>query len=537
MSPNQSHLVYDGSSRELKHESSYLALDLSPFLALLHLTSAILRKLVAMTPPNLELTAVKPIPEIVFPEFQPCPPGSQPPTLPSAWSCVALLHPFSPPLPNPPDPDTPFFELCTAWVTYVEGEGMDAQIIGESGKTWWYRILPIILPDDGTNLSILSMDRGETWKQVDMGWTLPSTSWLSADASCAGVSYLNWMQAQELAWWRDPDPSPSPAATWFWFNADGPAANLPFRMMFGAPPPSPYRGDPSKLAFFQMYSFVYFPQFSPGGRIPQRWHGIPPIFGFSWGNPNGYQLFEWNSNFGMTTFMTPVDKNTNPLPTRVFYRWAPDGEYKSLTDRAQSTWMVYNYNPTSPTLYVDAYMYGIAPPQIAPPPANSGSNFLFTQSRNGTPDCTTLKIEGVALGQQLPNWVSTPGVEGTIRATLANHPTLCPDNTVTIVSVLFPPSETYTEGRYLWTWYSPFPGSDGTRSRPVTFMESASQIGKGTSLALADYFYYEEFRQPIEPHYFEAPAVCTMPTPRTDAFANTWMGVKETPIVYIPRGI
>src|SRR4028118_2252912 len=102
MSPNPSHLLYDGSSRELKHESSYLALDLSPFLALLHLTSAILRKLVAMTPPNLKLTAVKPIPEIVFPEFQPCPPGSQPPTLPSAWSCVALLHPFSPPLPTPP---------------------------------------------------------------------------------------------------------------------------------------------------------------------------------------------------------------------------------------------------------------------------------------------------------------------------------------------------------------------------------------------------------------------------------------------------
>jgi hypothetical protein len=68
-------------------------------------------------------------------------------------------------------------------------------------------------------------------------------------------------------------------------------------------------------------------------------------------------------------------------------------------------------------------------------------------------------------------------------------------------------------------------------------MESASHIGTGTSLALADYFAYEEFRQPIDPQYFEAPAVCTMPTPRTDAFTNTWMGVKETPIVYIPRGI
>lgn len=441
---------------------------------------------------------------------------------------MALLHPFSPPLPNPPDPDTPFFELCTAWVTYVEGEGMDAQIVGESEKTWWYKIFP-------TNDTYVSMDRGETWKQVEeMGWAFPSTNWLSANASCAGLSYLNWMQAQELAWWRDPDPL---AATWFWFNADGPAANLPFRIMFGAPPPSPYRGDTSKLAFFQMYSFVYFPQFFPVGRIPQRWYGVPPIFGFNWGNPNGYKLFEWNANFGMTVFMTPVDKNSNPLPTRVLYRWASDGEYQSLTDRAQSTWMGYNYNPASPTLYENVYMYGIAPSHITPPPANSGSNFLFNLSKHGEATCTTLTIDGMALGQQPPNWVSIPGVQGTIHATLANNPTLCPGNDVTIVSVLFPPSETYTEGRYLWTWYSPFPGSDGTHSRPVTFMESASEIGKGTSLALADYFYYEEFKEPIDPRNFEAPAVCTMPPPPTDALANTWMRVKEVPITYLPRGI
>jgi len=143
----------------------------------------------------------------------------------------------------------------------------------------------------------------------------------------------------------------------------------------------------------------YFPQFLPIGQIPKRWH-LPRIFGFSWGNPNGYQLFEWNPNFGMTVFMTPVDKNSNPLPTRVFYRWASDGEYQSLTDRAQSTWMVYsNYNPNSSTLYEDAYMYGISPSQIKPPPTNSGSNFLFNQSRNGTRNCTTLKID-IALSKE-----------------------------------------------------------------------------------------------------------------------------------------
>lgn len=483
-----------------------------------------------MTLSNFELPAVKSISEIVFPEFQPCPPSSQPPTLPPTWSCVALLHPFSPPLPSPPDPDTPFFELCTAWVTYVEDEGMDAQIIGESGRIWWYKILP-------TNETYVSMDRGENWNEVNLGWVLPSTNWLGTDAYCPGLSCLNWMQAQELAWWRDPD-STGNSATWFWFNAGGPAANLPFRIMFGAAPPSPYQGDPSKLALFQMYSFIYFPQFLPVGRLPRRWHGVPPIFGFSWGNPDKYKLFEWNSNFGMTVFMTPVDKKSNPLPTRVLYRWASDGEYESLTDRAQSTLMGYNYNPTSGILYQDAYMYGIAPSRIQPPPTYSGSNFLFTKSNDGMSDtCMTLTVAGAPLGQQLPNWVSTPGVAGTIHATITNHPTLCPDNTVTIVSVLFPPSDTYTEGRYLWTWYSPFPGSDGLHSRPVTFMESASEIGVGTSLALADYFYYEEFQEPIPPDYFEAPAVCTMPAPRTSAFAKNWKGVQEFPVTYLPPGI
>lgn len=68
-------------------------------------------------------------------------------------------------------------------------------------------------------------------------------------------------------------------------------------------------------------------------------------------------------------------------------------------------------------------------------------------------------------------------------------------------------------------------------------MESASEIGAGTSLALADYFYYKEFQEPIDPRYLEPPAFCTMPAPPTDALANTWMRVKEVPTIYIPRGI
>ncbi len=39
-------------------------------------------------------------------------------------------------------------------------------------------------------------------------------------------------------------------------------------------------------------------------------------------------------------------------------------------------------------------------------------------------------------------------------------------------------------------------------------MQSQSGVGVGTSLALADYFYYEEFQQPIDPSNFNIPAPC-----------------------------
>jgi hypothetical protein len=90
----------------------------------------------------------------------------------------------------------------------------------------------------------------------------------------------------------------------------------------------------------------------------------------------------------------------------------------------------------------------------------------------------------------------------------ANHPVLCPNTTVTVFAVLFPPSgKYYPDSTYLWTWYAPQDAS-GLTSRPVTFMQSQSQINKGTSLALADYFYWNIFDQPISPANFTIPDAC-----------------------------
>lgn len=430
------------------------------------------------------------------PRFQAAQTSPEPPTLPSRWQCTAILHPYSPP-PTGPVIESPFFQLCVATIGYVEGVVMSVQITGLSGGTWWYKIQP--------DATYLSTDKGKTWSAVDMGWTLPTTRWLQENATYFSTGYLNWMQAQQVDWWKQPVPK-GPATTWLWFNSGNASAGLPFRLMFGAPPPSPDKGDPKQLALFQNFSFTYFPSFE-ATESPVVDHWSPPVIpGFVAGNPSDYKLVVWREHFAMTTYMTPVDSASFPLPTVVLYQWLPDSAYRTLTDRAQSTLMSFEYNPQSKIQAQQALLFGVAPKGVAPPP-NSGGGFLFTRNDSGTGSWITFDF-----GEEPPNWARIPAVQGTIHACVTNNPALCPNQTVTICSVLFPPSDEYPQGRYLWTWYSPFPGSDGTHSRPVTFMESASTIAEGgTSLALADYFDYVELQQPIDPELFEIPLVCRGP--------------------------
>jgi hypothetical protein len=440
-----------------------------------------------------------PIPPSEYPTFQPC--TGSPPVLPSAWECYALLHPFSPIQSNstPADKDNPFFELCIAYINYQEGEFLSAQIAGISGRTWWY-----VIDTTGT---YVSTDGTPPTTPVNMGWTLPGTNWFGnqvQNAACAGISYLNWMQVQQVAWWKMPVANTKPpAATWMWFDV---LRKLPLRLMFGQGPPSPSMGDPNQLALFQMFSFTYFPVFNsvPSTSKPTTWTS-PTIGGFSFGNPKNYDLFTWNPNFGMTVFMTPVNEDFNPLPTRVLYVWKPDSEYKVASDRAQSTLMMYNYNPSNSFTSQVALLTG-APPKGVQPPPNSDSGFLINYNGDEVTGCVSGKQ--FPFPEEPPYWVSITGEQGTIQATIQNNTTLCPENTVTVLSVLFPPSApNYPDSTYLWTWYSPL-NADGTSSRPVTFMQSQSGVGVGTSLALADYFYYQQFDTPINPSNFDIPSAC-----------------------------
>jgi len=460
-----------------------------------------------------------PVPPSAWPTFNPV--DGPPPSMPQAWTATALLHPFSPPQSNDPNPSTPFFELCVASLDYIQGYYFSAQISGcVSGNTWWY-----IITSDSTWLSYNSGD----WSQVEMGWSMPA-NWFGGEASnavCSGSSPLNWMGAQTVDWWRVPVPNTNPpAATWMWFDS---ITGAPVRMMFGQGPASgPNMGDPTQLAILQMYSFSYFPLFTESvlaakPRTLDELKASPfaglSFDGFAADNPNGYQNFVWNGNFGMTVFMTPVNENFNPLPTRVLYVWKPDDEYSVYSDRAQNTLMDYNYNPGNMTAQ-EALLTGPAPSGVTPPP-NSDTSFIINFDGDQVTSCAGPN-QGFDFPQEPPDWVSIPEVEGTIQATITNNPVLCPDTIVTVFSVLFPPSPpNYPDSTYLWTWYAP-QNEDGTESRPITFMQSQSGVNVGTSLALADYFYYQNFSQPIDPSNFNIPPACAPAAPaRTRAAAKT----------------
>lgn len=460
--------------------------------------------------------SVDPVPPSALPTFTPV--NSPAPAMPAAWSATVLLHPFSPPPSCDPQINQPFFQLCLAQLDYAANAFFSIRVAGCSYGQWWYIITP-----DGTRLST---DGGIVWNVVDMGWSLP-TDWYGAQANtarCPGAAPLNWMSEQVAEWWTiqvpidvsgAPPPSTAPvAATWMWFDT---ATKAPMRMMFGYGPSLYYYGDPTQLAFLQMFSFSYFTNFrvyaaEDAPAIPANWI-TPSIPGFTAGNPNGYKPFVWNGNFGMTAFMTPVNGRFNPLPTRVLYKWTPDANFTQYTDRVQDTVMHYNYNPNQPgeqkSIATQTALLTGPAPTGAPPSPNSGKGFLYSQYTDNTEDCAS--GDNFPFPQEPPNWASEPAVQGTIQATIVNNPELCPGQTITLYSVLFPPAPyMYPEATYLWTWYAPI-SADGTDSRPVTFMQSQSGLSQGTSLALADYYYYNEFSAPIDPGNLTIPPCCLKP--------------------------
>ncbi|MDX1736777.1 MAG: hypothetical protein R3261_00975 [Alphaproteobacteria bacterium] len=474
---------------------------------------------------------------LVLPKFEPID-HKTPPEMDMNWQCKVILHPFAPPPTlNPSEiekinKETPFYQLCTALVTSVRSRTIhefvfSAQVVSVENpeNTWWYLTI-------GYSTKV-SLDKGKTWQKTDLPWDakyLATGVWTLGrnNATAVGKSPLNWLDTRNVEWWKmpyaqdGPTPADNEAAIWMWFHD-----NLPTRMMYGAGPEAD-RDDKTKLLgsadewpLFQMFSFTYFDGFEVGSSVtlPENFEISSTIpMGFESGNPKNYELFSWNGNSGLTTFMSPINEKYNPLPTRVFYKWKEDGDYKVVQDRAQNTLMHYgDYNHSSePFIKVEtALMYGIAPRKMENKPVLAGTSYIIDTYSNEITDCNAICFPDgqggqISGGAEPPDWIQIPGVQGKIKATIIGNNHMAPNNTpVTIISCLFPPSDEFPIGRYLWCWYSPLDAS-GRESRPITFMESAAELGAGTSLALADYFDYQIFKEEISNSYFDFPTSCAV---------------------------
>ena len=124
--------------------------------------------------------------------------------------------------------------------------------------------------------------------------------------------------------------------------------------------------------------------------------------------------------------------------------------------------------------------------------------------------------DAMVIAQEPPDWMyAQMHVDGENRpiahivAQIEDNAALGQGWDLLVYSVLFPPASPYPNGRYLWTWYAHKRGETGLHGRPVTFMESASNVAEGgTGLALADYFDYQA-RLPGSPdELFRLPDCC-----------------------------
>lgn len=212
--------------------------------------------------------------------------------------------------------------------------------------------------------------------------------------------------------------------------------------------------------------------------------------------------FEWAQNQGISALMTPVNETYDPLPTRVLYRWDPDPKFKNGGTRGQSTLLHYTKaNPANRSLEL-ALLTRKSPSNDA-----DGYNAYYFNAdagpgKDGQIDSAT--SGPFPFGTQPPDWVTLGS--GKIHGVLHDNPDFCPGITVNMWGVLFPPSKpNYPDDTYLWTWQYPVDAT-GKVCRPVVFMQSSSALGKGASLALADYFYFQDYgTTDISPDFFAIP--------------------------------
>ncbi|XP_066919582.1 uncharacterized protein [Clytia hemisphaerica] len=403
--------------------------------------------------------------------------------LPKQWTAQIILQPFSKVQNDTKQPENPFFQLSKGTASYdSDKELFMVYVKGCSYGQWWYKI-------EGEKTFV--SDDGKSWQQKEMGWKLPSRNWTDPGSTYIGSSPMNWMSKDiYVEWWKKKYQI---ASNWVWLNRKNGGA--PYRLMFSVPPPKTDQGDPENLAFFQMYSFTYLFNFEEGFTdLSSSFKPVVDDTGFVCGNPYNYELFNWTNHFSATALMTPVDFHHNPFPTIVNYHWDEAETYTGrIFDRSQTTTFFNNYNWYDNAGTVRCNLFGRWPKDQL----FSKGYLLNTSESTWVTSCSEISVDGVDIGQQPPWWpmLGDGQIMGVIKkpddaAKDWVSPITGTNRTVAIIRELFPPSlPLYPDSTNLWTWYdyTDFAPKTGP-ARPIVFMQSASSIGVGTSLALADYF-------------------------------------------------
>ncbi|HSG38350.1 MAG TPA: hypothetical protein VLE27_01835 [Thermoanaerobaculia bacterium] len=398
-----------------------------------------------------------------LPEFTPCASTTQP-TLPAKWQATALMQDFF--LNTLTFGNFVYDESANAFRFAIADQyGMDFDFLTTTdGKLY-------LLEGDG------DMPTSCTLLTNSSPYTVPGRAWLGESAVCVGQAPI---LEREQQWWKN--PSGDVGANWFWYNTSN---NLPFRSMYYADAPVT-----TPVPIYEHFTFNYFPSFegvastnlgqilqmcqstarTPTATAEYSKPSIEPLLkkskypqkdarlasqiqswipGVTDCSSTGSLPPQWPDQLQITAFMTAVNFNFNPFPTRIYYDW---------TAKSQNTTLYYN-PPTQQNFAQVALLL------------NNSGYITNVEEGGATSSCSQ-----VLPGPPVPDWKQVDGCE--CRAEIAPGTVLNPSTVPT--KILWCPTDLELK-QVFWTWYS----DTGT---PVVFMQSNSSPSAGTGLNLADYY-------------------------------------------------
>lgn len=433
-------------------------------------------------PPSDDTPTTSPVPA-GLPSFTDCNPAT-PPQLPEKWTATGFLQPYGD---QPP---------AVARFTFDEAAGAYRFQVSRVNAP---AALDFLLVEDG-NLYVLTGPSSGPTGCAALGPTslqLPTRQMVSAQATCVGEASI---LGENKQWWKEPSAT-TPGADWYWFDAD--ADRFPFRIM-------PYQPlDDAGLP--GLFAFSYYPEFQAVsstdldglkqlcGDAPEAAGGealdfasvddaeaalerlltskagasgttlVPGIRSCA---GTGDQPPPWDESLEMTTFLTAVNVDYSPFPSKVRYDWSTQGLRTDM------------YNPWPPTnaqwnLY-SARLVGDKGYSIY------YENDTFVQCNQDLP------------GPPVPNWMEAD--QCTCQALLEPGTALNPSSEP-YYAMRCLLTQSATTPQVFWTWYGAESG------RPTVFMQTNSSAAVGTGLNLADYYDWQPGAT-IDPSIYDIPSEC-----------------------------